>query len=83
MRNTDRIVGYDKHGSIEFVEIPGNFTTKGKEWARGYAPFAPNPFYDVGTGFGKHPFDFRALLRCWDLLPALFGDLIARRNERG
>lgn len=36
MYNTDKKVGYDKFGSIEFVEIPFSFQLKGKEWARGY-----------------------------------------------
>jgi len=83
MYNTDRLIGYDEHGGVEFVEIPGVFEPRGKEFARGYETDYPNPLYEVGTGFGRHPFDIRNILRAWDLLPGLLYDLHYNRKRAG
>jgi hypothetical protein len=83
MYNTDRLIGYDFHGGIEFVEIPGSFEPRGKEWARGYVTDYPNPLYDVGTRFGRHPWDLFTFLSAWDLLPGLLYDLHTNRKEAG
>lgn len=67
----------------EFVAIEPDGIEIGKGWARGYVGDYPNPLYNVGTGFGRHPFDIRVLLRSWNLIPWLIGDLIQYRKEAG